>query len=55
MSIFFWLAGVDSNVVEKFSPAERTKLSGQGAIVLMPAIVGIFSMSYAVSTLTDIK
>ncbi|MFA7272676.1 MAG: DUF4407 domain-containing protein [Crocinitomicaceae bacterium] len=53
MNIFQWLAGADQSVLNQVSHAERNKISGFGTLVLIPAIVGLFSMTYALSTITD--
>ena len=53
MNVLQWLAGADPKILEQCSTGERIKITGFGALVLMPAVVGLFSMTYAISTLTD--
>ena len=53
MNAFQWLAGADRNFLGQCSDSEKHKITGFGTVVLIPAITGLFSMSYAVSTLTD--
>ena len=55
MNLFHWLAGADKNILNKCSNSEKTKIAGFGTLVLIPAIVGLFSMTYAISTITSIK
>lgn len=55
MNFLQWLAGADPQILNQCSKGERFKISGFGTLVIMPAVVGIFSMTYAVSTLTDNK
>jgi hypothetical protein len=53
MNLFQWLAGADRNILGQCSDSEKNKITGLGTLVLIPAIIGIFSMTYAVSTITD--
>ena len=53
--MFQWLAGADQNILDQCSNSEKNKITGFGTLVLIPAIVGLFSMTYAVSTVTDNK
>ncbi len=53
MNIFQWLAGADQTILDQVSPSERNKITGFGTLVLIPAIVGLFSMTYALSTVTN--
>ena len=50
---FIWLSGADRSVIDlcvKHKLYEKIKFSGIGTLVLIPAVVGFFSMSYAIST-----
>jgi DNA-binding transcriptional regulator YiaG len=53
MNVFQWLAGADQKILDQCSDLEKNKITGFGTLVIIPAIVGIFSMTYAVSTITD--
>ena len=53
MNIFQWLAGADQEILDQCSNSEKNKITGFGTLVIIPAIIGIFSMTYAVSTITD--
>lgn len=53
MNFFQWLAGADKDILDKCSKDARVKMTGYGTLVLIPAIIGLFSMSYAISTITD--
>ena len=53
MNLFQWLAGADQKILDQCSDSEKNKITGLGTLVLIPAIIGIFSMTYAVSTITD--
>lgn len=51
-----WLSGADSTIIDlcqKQRRYEKIKFSGIGALVLIPAVVGFFSMSYAISTIVE--
>ena len=48
---FLWCAGSDGELLE--TPAERTKHVGLGTLVVVPAVLAAFAMSYAISTLTE--
>src|SRR5687767_3822367 len=53
---FIWLSGADTSIIEKcprHKLYEKIKFSGIGALVLIPAVVGFFSMTYAVSTISN--
>lgn len=52
MNIFQWLAGADQSILDQVSHSEKNKITGFGTLVLIPAIVGLFSMTYALSTIT---
>lgn len=55
MNIFQWLAGGDQDILDQCSKSENSKIRGMGSMVLIPAVVGIFSMTYTISTLTTNK
>lgn len=46
-----WCAGSDVELLE--TPAERIKHTGLGTLVLIPALLASFAMTYAISTLTS--
>jgi len=50
-SILIWLSGADKDVLAKCSHSERTKYAGLGSLIIVPALLGTISMSYAISTL----
>ncbi|MEA3451103.1 MAG: DUF4407 domain-containing protein [Bacteroidota bacterium] len=50
---FITCAGSDIETLELCPNTEQIKHAGFGTLVLIPAIVSFFSMSYAISTLTD--
>lgn len=50
---FIWCAGSDKALLNQCSKKERIKHAGLGSLVLIPAVLGFVSMSYALSTLTD--
>lgn len=43
-------AGSDENILQKCPRSEHIKHAGFGALVLVPATLGLFSMTYAIST-----
>ncbi len=49
---FLWLSGADPDVLRRvdFPRSERTRLGGLGTLVLIPAVLAEFSMTYALST-----
>jgi hypothetical protein len=52
--LFFWLSGADKVILQrcsKLGSSERIKLCGLGALVLVPATLGMVSMAYAISTI----
>jgi len=53
MNLFQWLAGADQKILDQCSDSEKNKITGLGTLVLIPAVIGIFSMTYAVSTITN--
>lgn len=50
---FVWSAGSDREILDRTGRSEHVKHAGYGGLVLVPAALGLFSMMYAVSTLTD--
>ena len=50
---FIWCAGSDPDCLNESPRSEHIKHAGYGALVLVPAILALFSMTYAISTLTD--
>jgi hypothetical protein len=54
--IFIWLSGADRQILDKCTrlpKSEKIRFAGFGTLVLIPAILGLFSMMYAVSTVTN--
>lgn len=49
---FVWSAGSDREILDRTGRSEHIKHAGYGGLVLVPAVLGLFSMMYAVSTLT---
>lgn len=54
-NFFTWCAGSDRNVLAKCTDAEKIKHTGFGTLVLIPAVLGLISMSYALSTIDKIN
>ena len=50
--LFVWFAGSDTDILVRCGQSERIKHAGYGGLVLVPAILGVISMAYAMSTLT---
>ncbi|MEO5648998.1 MAG: DUF4407 domain-containing protein [Ginsengibacter sp.] len=46
-------AGSDEDIIEKCPRSEHIKHAGFGALVLVPATLGLFSMTYAISTFVE--
>ena len=46
-------AGSDEDILEKCPRSEHIKHAGFGALVLVPATLGLFSMTYAISTFVE--
>ena len=46
-------AGSDKDILNKCPRSEHIKHAGFGSLVLVPAILGLFSMTYAISTFVD--
>lgn len=49
-SFFVWCAGCDRDALDLCSKKEQIKHALFGGLVLVPAILGFFSMTYALST-----
>jgi hypothetical protein len=49
---FLWCSGTDFQVLDKVPRSETIKQVGYGTLVLVPAVLALFAMSYALSTLT---
>ncbi len=49
---FLWCSGTDFWVLERVPNSESIKQAGYGTLVLVPAVLALFAMSYALSTLT---
>jgi Domain of unknown function (DUF4407) len=52
---FIWCAGSDTNVLSKCEDSVRIKHIGLGTLVLIPAVMGFISMSYALSTIDILR
>lgn len=55
IKFFIWLSGADQTLLNRCArlPAsERIRFAGFGSLVLIPAVIGLFSMMYAFSTVT---
>lgn len=48
-----WCSGSNPDVLEKCPRSEHIKHSGYGVLVLIPAILALFTMTYAISTFID--
>ncbi len=53
MNFFQWLSGADKDILKKCSLGTKVKLSGYGTLVMIPGILALVSMSYAISTIVD--
>jgi uncharacterized protein DUF4407 len=54
--VFIWLSGADRQLLDqcaKLPTTERIRFAGFGTLVLIPAILALFSMMYAVSTVSE--
>lgn len=49
---FWWCAGSDGEVLRNCPKSDHIKHAGYGMLVLIPALLALISMSYAISTLT---
>jgi len=52
-SFFLWSAGSDLEVLDRVPRSETIKQIGYGTLVVVPAVLAFFAMSYALSTLTE--
>jgi hypothetical protein len=53
---FIWLSGADRSILDQCTTmgrSERKRFANLGALVLVPATLGLLSMMYAISTLTQ--
>ena len=50
--ILIWLAGSDKDILEKCPRSEHIKHGLYGVLVLVPATLALFAMTYAISTFT---
>ncbi|MCP4201293.1 MAG: DUF4407 domain-containing protein [bacterium] len=50
---FLWCSGSDMRLLEEVPRSETVKQVGYGTLVVVPAVLALFAMSYALSTLTD--
>ena len=48
-----WCSGSNPDLIEKSPRSEHIKHAGYGALVLIPAVLALFTMTYALSTVTD--
>lgn len=48
-----WCSGSNPDVLAKCPRSEHIKHAGYGALVLIPAILAVFTMTYAISTFTE--
>lgn len=52
-TFFLWCSGADIELLKQCGPRDKIKYAGLGALILIPAILGFISMSYALSTKID--
>jgi len=50
---FLWSAGADPGILARVPRSESVRQIGFGTLVLVPAVLAFFAMSYALSTLTE--
>ncbi len=50
---FLWCAGADRELLARVPRSESVRQIGFGTLVVVPAVLAFFAMSYALSTLTD--
>ncbi|MEP7128296.1 MAG: DUF4407 domain-containing protein [Chitinophagales bacterium] len=48
-----WCAGSNPDVLSKCPRSEHIKHAGYGTLILIPAVLALFTMTYAISTFTD--
>lgn len=51
--ILIWLSGSDKDILEKCPKSEHIKHALYGVLVLVPATLALFAMTYAISTFTE--
>lgn len=51
-NLFVWLSGSNKKILEDCSRNEHKKHAMYGGLIVVPAILGFFSMSYAISTVS---
>lgn len=49
---FLWCAGADTDLLARLPKSETTKQVGFGTLVVVPAVLALFAMTYALSTLS---
>jgi hypothetical protein len=54
-NFFIWCAGSDKKILSQCEESVRTKHIGIGTLVLIPAVLGFISMTYALSTIDKIN
>ena len=52
---FIWCAGSDTSILKRCPRSERIKHMGFGTLVLIPAILALVSMTYALSTVGQLQ
>jgi hypothetical protein len=52
-NILIWCSGSNPDLLAKCPRSEHIKHAGYGTLVLIPSILALFGMTYALSTLTD--
>lgn len=52
---FIWCAGSDTSILQRCPRSERIKHMGFGTLVLIPAILALVSMTYALSTVDQLQ
>ena len=52
---FIWCAGSDNSILKRCPRSERIKHIGFGSLVLIPAILALVSMTYALSTIGHLQ
>ncbi len=50
---FIWCSGSDPEILKRSSKSEKIKHAGYGTLVLIPSVLALFAMTYAMSTLTE--
>jgi len=52
-NILIWCAGSDKDILKDCPQSEKIKHAGYGTLVIVPAILALFAMTYALSTFID--